>query len=142
MITAWRISKRRYADLSGTGAKTTGGRWNSPGVAVVYLADHPALAALEVRVHLDLPPDLLPDDYVIMKVELPDEPPAEIGSVPPDAREAGDSWVAAQRSAVLRVPSIIVPPAVNYLLNPIHANAKYSKIVSINQFSFDVRLWD
>jgi RES domain-containing protein len=70
----WRIAKRRYADLSGSVAKRVGGRWNRPGAAIVYTANHPALAALDVRVHLDLPPDLFPDDFVLMKIALTDEP--------------------------------------------------------------------
>lgn len=141
MIATWRIAKRRFADLSGAGARTFGGRWNTPGEAVVYLADHPALAALEVRVHLDLPPDLLPDDYVLMRVDLPDEPPTEIPTIPEDTKAAGDSWIAAGQTAVLRVPSIIVPEASNFLLNPAHPAAALSRIVSVVQFSFDRRLW-
>ncbi|MDD2878288.1 MAG: RES family NAD+ phosphorylase [Acidiphilium sp.] len=141
MIAVWRITKRRYADLSGTGAKLAGGRWNSPGVAVVYCADHSALAALEVRVHLDLPPELLPDDFVLMKIELPDEPPEEIRAIPPDPRVFGDHWIALGRMAVLRVPSILVPDAFNYLLNPVHPNAANAKPTDIRPFSFDARLW-
>lgn len=69
---AWRLCRRPYAVLDGEGARRFGGRWNSPGRPLVYLADHPALAALEVRVHLDLPFDLLPSDYVLMQVDIPD----------------------------------------------------------------------
>jgi RES domain-containing protein len=49
-----RICRRPFADLSGEGARLCGGRWNSPGHAVVYAAEAAALAVLEVRVHLDL----------------------------------------------------------------------------------------
>ena len=48
-----------------------GGRWNSVGRAVVYLAEHPALAVLELRVHFDLPFDLLPAYFVLMRVMVP-----------------------------------------------------------------------
>ena len=57
---AWRLCRRPYADLTGDGARLAGGRWNRRGRAVVYLAEHPALAVLEVRVHLDVPLELLP----------------------------------------------------------------------------------
>ena len=80
MIQAWRAGRAAYADLAGEGARRHGGRWNSPGLPMVYLAEHPALAVLAVRVHLDLPPDLLPDDYVLMRVDLPDEPPEEVAA--------------------------------------------------------------
>ena len=59
-----------FADLSGEGARLYGGRWNSSGRAMVYAASDAALAVLEVRVHLDLPPDLIPDDYVLLKLDL------------------------------------------------------------------------
>jgi hypothetical protein len=39
----------------------------------MYCAGTAALAVLEARVHLDLPLDLLPDDYVMMKVEAADD---------------------------------------------------------------------
>jgi len=77
---AWRLCRRPHATLDGEGARRFGGRWNSPGRPVVYLADHPALAALEVRDHLDLPFDLLPVDYVLMWSPFPTQaawiPPA------------------------------------------------------------------
>ena len=69
-LIAWRISRAAFADLSGTGARLYGGRWNSPGRAMIYAAEAAALAVLEVRVHLDLTPDLLPDDYVLTGIAL------------------------------------------------------------------------
>ena len=141
MIAGWRICRRPYADLSGEGARLFGGRWNSPGRPVVYLADHPALAALEVLVHLDLPHDLLPDDYVLLRAELPNEPPELVGDLPADPRTAGDAWLAARGKAVLRVPSVLVPAASNLLLNPGHARAADARIASAEPFRFDPRLW-
>src|SRR3984957_5659656 len=98
----WRLCRRPYADLSGEGARIFGGRWNSPGRPMVYFAEHPALAALEVRVHLDLPFDLLPADYVLMQADIPDP----IGIDPADTTvAAGDAWLIAASSATVRVPS-------------------------------------
>ena len=53
MIVAWRLTKARLAAIAfdGEGARVEGGRWNPKGVAVVYLSDHPALAALETPVN-------------------------------------------------------------------------------------------
>lgn len=141
MIQAWRVGRAAYTDLSGEGARRHGGRWNSPGLPVVYMAEHPALAVLEVRVHLDLPPDLLPDDYALMRVDLPDEPPEEVAAMPPDPREAGDDWLRSGRTAVLRVPSAIVPTATNLLLNPRHPRAAEAQVSLTRPFQFDVRLW-
>ena len=108
---------------------------------MVYTAEHPALAVLEVRVHLDLPPELLPDDYVLMRVDLPDEPPEEVAAMPSDPRSAGDEWLRSGRTAVLRVPSAIVPTATNLLLNPRHPRAAEAQVSLTRPFEFDVRLW-
>jgi RES domain-containing protein len=141
LIQAWRVCRAPYADLSGEGARRFGGRWNSPGLPMVYLAEHPALAVLEVRVHLDLPPDLLPDDYVLMRVDLPDEPPDEVTAMPPDPRAAGDGWLRSGHAALLRVPSVIVLAATNLLLNPRHPRAADAQVSLTQPFKFDARLW-
>jgi RES domain-containing protein len=137
----WRLCRRPYADLSGEGARIFGGRWNSPGRPVVYLAEHPALAALEVRVHLDLLFELLPNDFVLMRVLLPDALIAVADSglytVP-----AGNTWLAEMSSAALRVPSVLLPYAWNVLLNPRHPEIARASVGSIEAFHFDPRLWE
>jgi RES domain-containing protein len=130
-----------HADLSGEGARRFGGRWNRRGRPVVYMAEHPALAVLEVRVHLDLPLELLPDDYVLVRVALPDAHVNEIGDIPDDTVAAGDTWLAAEDTPVLRVPSVLVPHARNLLLNPLHAGRAAAAVTSIEPFRFDPRLW-
>ena len=108
---------------------------------MVYLAEHPALAALEVRVHLDLPYDLLPDDYVLMKVALPDEPPGNVAALPANTVATGDAWMASASSAVLRVPSVLAPCAYNLLLNPRHPRAAEAQVAATEPFRFDARLF-
>jgi RES domain-containing protein len=134
----WRLCRRPYATLDGEGARRFGGRWNSPGQPMVYLADHPALAALEVRVHLDLPFDLLPTDYVLMQVNIPDPDSIEPGTT---TVVAGNTWLTAMSSATVRVPSVLVPHAWNLLLNPRHPDAAQCKTREIEPFRFDPRLW-
>jgi RES domain-containing protein len=141
LIEAWRLCRQPHADLSGEGARLWGGRWNSPGRPVVYLSDHPALAVLEVRVHLDLPLELLPDDYVLARVRLPDEAPSVIGDPQPDPRSTGDAWLRAADTATLQVPSVLVPFAYNVLLNPRHKRAAEAAIADTATFRFDRRLW-
>lgn len=141
MIQAWRVCRAPFADLSGEGARRYGGRWNSPGLPAVYAAEHPALALLEVRVHLDLPLDLMPEDYVILRISLPDEPPEHITTIPPDPRAAGDAWLREARTAILRVPSILVPGATNLLLNSRHSRATEAILATPTPFRFDPRLW-
>ena len=141
MIIGWRLCRRQHADLSGHGARVFGGRWNSPGRPVVYLAEHPALAALEVRVHLDLPFELIPADYVLMRVAMPGtqifyeyEPPANTAA-------HGDAWLKEGTAPVLGVPSVLVPHAWNILLNPVHPEAAAAEIRTVEPFVFDPRLW-
>lgn len=138
----WRLCRRPHADLSGEGARIYGGRWNSPGQPVVYLAEHPALAALEIRVHLDLPFGLLPEDYVLMHIDVPDDLIAELVPTNGETVTAGDAWLAEGRSAALRIPSALVPYAWNALLNPRHPEAVCASIGSIEPFHFDPRLWE
>lgn len=141
-LVCWRIARDVYADLSGYGALLTGGRWNSPGRAVVYTALDASLAVLEVRVHLDLPPDLLPDDYVLMRIEAAVPPSIErVAAAPADPSAFGDEWLASGRTAALDVPSVLVPESRNLLINPAHPEAGAFSIAGKRPFGFDSRLW-
>ena len=118
-----------------------GGRWNRPGRPIVYAASSAALAVLEVRVHLDLPPALLPDDYLLLTIDLRDLAIEAVVALPADPAAFGDAWRRDQRSAVLRVPSLIVPESPNLLFNPAHPDAARARIVAQRRFVFDRRLW-
>lgn len=138
----WRLCRRPFADLSGEGARIHGGRWNSPGRPVVYLAAEASLAVLEVRVHLDMPLELLPPDYVLLSVEAPDDLAGEVADKEPeDSAAFGDAWLSEVRSPLLRVPSVIVPECHNILLNPRHPDAAKVGISGIRSFTFDPRLF-
>jgi RES domain-containing protein len=141
LIKAWRLCRRPHADLTGEGARRFGGRWNRRGRPVVYLAEHPALAVLEVRVHLDLPLELLPDDYVLVHATLPTGSLLRLAALPDDPLAAGEAWLNDGAAAVLRVPSVLVPHAWNLLLNPAHAAAAEARVASVEVFRFDPRLW-
>jgi RES domain-containing protein len=128
---AWRITKQRHVRtaFSGEGARLYGGRWNSPGVPVVYVAESQSLAVLEVLVHLNAP--ALLEKYVFLEVDFDPSLVIDLdrSSLPknwqsdpvPEAIQAiGDRWVLSRDSAVLRVPSVLVPEESNFLLNPRH----------------------
>ena len=136
----WRLCRRLYADLTGEGAQRFGGRWNSPGRPVVYLAEHPALAALELRVHLDLPFELLPADFVFMRIEIPDDPTFLFANAS-DSVSLGDAWLKEGTSVAIRVPSVLIPHGWNVLWNPRHPEAAQAHIQEIEPFEFDPRLW-
>jgi RES domain-containing protein len=131
-VPVWRIAVETAAyaanDLSGAGAKTTGGRWNSKGTAVVYCATSIALAALET-VHC-LRGGGLPFNRYLVRIDIPDavwEAREVLDPLPggwdalPSAytsRMAGERWIASASSALLQVPSVIVPEEHNILINP------------------------
>ena len=138
---AWRLCRALFADLSGEGARLVGGRWNSPGQALVYLAQDAALAVLEVRVHLDLPPDLLPEDYVLVTVDLGGLPAETVQDIPPSPARLGDGWIRSAATPLLRVPSAIVPESRGLLLNPAHPSSARARVVGTRRFTFDPRLW-
>jgi RES domain-containing protein len=144
----FRITRRPYADLSGEGARLVGGRWNSSGRAALYLAESRALAVLEVLVHLDLDEAAMPSDYVMMVVDfsalnaIPDWLEEGPSTPPSDAecRAIGDAFLESKRAIALRVPSVVVPQAGNFVLNPAHSLIDKVRIGSIDPFAFDRRL--
>jgi len=150
MREAWRIVKERHAvtAFSGEGAARSGGRWNPRGVAVVYVSSTRSLAALESLVHLN-PPVLF--RYVAVRVQFeevlvetlaPRDLPADwrLQPPPPSTRRLGESWVRESRTAVLAVPSVIIPGELNYLLNPAHPEFAEIRMGAPEPFAFDPRL--
>lgn len=148
MLQAWRIVKEKHAAtaFSGEGAAIAGGRWNSRGVRVVYASSTLSLAALESLVHLN-PPVLF--KYVAFQIEFPDDLITSPRSLPgdwaleppsPSSKAIGDVWARAGQSAVLAVPTVIVPVETNYLLNPLHPDFKKISIGRPQPFAFDPRL--
>jgi RES domain-containing protein len=143
-VILWRAARRPHADLTGEGGRRHAGRWHGGGRPVVYLAEHPALCLLEVRVNLGVAPDLIPMDYVLMEVLCPDDLAVETCPLEPhDAGTArfGDAWLEERRTPLLRVPSAVAPRSWNFLLNPAHPEAARAAVASIMPFAFDVRLF-
>ncbi len=148
MVTGWRIVRRARAGetFTGEGARRFGGRWNSPGAALVYTSDSLALAALETLAHLNPPTPL---DHVCFELNWPkglmttpaDLPPGWHSSpAGPASQRLGDRWIAAGTSAVLAVPSTLIPSERNFLLNPGHADFPRIIIGDGWPFGFDSRL--
>lgn len=107
----------------------------------MYAASNPALAVLEMRVHLDLTPELLPEDYALLTIDLDELTVEEVTVMPPDPASFGDTWLGERRTPVLQVPSFIVPESLSLLLNPVHPDAATARIVRQRRFAFDRRLW-
>lgn len=136
--------------FEGVGSKRVGGRWNSPGRAIVYTSEHPAVAVLELLVHVRRS-QLLRDNYVLIPVEVPDELIEVLDSTllvagwdaPEESRsttDIGDSWYDQSASVALRVPSVVLPGQFNVLLNPHHEDWLRINKGEPEPFLFDARL--
>ena len=146
----YRISKCAFIrDMSGFGAFTYGGRWNSKGTAIIYTAGSQSLALLEALAHMRRPPV---DEFCIMRLFIPDNSIAEIplatlpGSwqrhPPPDALKAyGDLFIKGKEALALRIPSVIVPTEFNYLLNPAHERVREVLMLTEEGQPIDSRLF-
>lgn len=151
MPTAWRLVKHRYLAQAwdGEGARQYGGRWNSPGVAVVYASDTLALALLEVLVRLQSSKVLhgysaVPcefDEALVQTVAPSDLPEGwQRSPAPPALAAIGDDWARSAPTPVLRVPSAIVPVEHNYLFNPLHPQFGMARLGEAVPFPIDPRL--
>jgi RES domain-containing protein len=148
----FRLAKARFSHgLSGKGAEKTGGRWNSKGVPMVYTSDSRALCTTEIAVHIPL--GLLPTDYKIISIEIPDslkvltltknKLPHDWNSIPHSGstQQIGDDFIRQNKSVVLKVPSAVVAGDFNFLLNPGHRDFSKIKVLSVEDFGFDSRLF-
>ncbi|HLW31713.1 MAG TPA: RES family NAD+ phosphorylase [Aequorivita sp.] len=148
----FRLSRKKYAKgLSGKGAAKFGNRWNSKGVETFYTAESRALAMAEVLLHLSL--GALPDDYMMIEIEIPDSIKIEIlnsnslgenwnsNPLDPQTQALGDAFIHLKKKCALKVPSAVVKGDFNYLLNPNHHEIDQIKIVSITEFPFDNRVF-
>lgn len=139
-------------DLSGAGAKATGGRWNEVGMPMLYTSSSIALACLETIVHLNA--GGLPLNRYLVAVDIPDQVWAgarqEAGTslkIGWDAEPAGrvsirlgSEWIASRASAVLVVPSAIIPEEFNVLINPQHPDSTAITAAKVRRWLYDPRL--
>ena len=143
----YRVCRARYARLDGEGARLAGGRWNSPGRTVVYMAESISLAVLENLVHMA--GQDFPTNYVSVAAVLPENlhsaterdlrQRADLRDL--SSQALGDCWIESKESAVLEVASIVVPHEHNYLLNPAHPDFKNIATEPPSLFHFDPRLF-
>jgi len=142
----YRLGTDRYPVWDGAGAAVRGGRWNPPGAAVIYAAAAQSLAMLERLIQgADL------GSTRLVEAEVPDDVPwddllrspptgwADLGS--PSARQAGVAWLAAGRTALLRVPSVVVPREANWVVNPAHPDAARVRVGAPEPLGWDPRLF-
>lgn len=150
MLTVWRLVTARFANgaFSGEGARLYGGRWNRKGIPLVYTAGSQSLAMLEMLVQ-DEP---LRARYVMIPANIPkavkienismDKLPADWRAIAArqELQALGEDWVKRRTTAVLAVPSAVIPAETNYLLNPLHADFRKIEIGKPQAFITDMRL--
>lgn len=146
----WRIADGRFDVFSAVGASLVGGRWNSPGLGVIYTSRSYAGAMLECLAHAGV--GRMPKTHVAIEiaiaaavsVEHHDESSLPVGWDHADlhvARALGDAWILEQRTAVLVVPSVVARREMNVLLNPQHPDFKKIVAGSPEPVVWDARLF-
>lgn len=153
MAIVYRVVRQKYADqpLDTTGSWLTGGRWNPPGVGILYTAEHPALALVEILVHMPQVPYTNLPAYRLFSLEIPDQ---SLRVFPADSLPAhwcDDSyarsqtiladWLAGPDVLAVGVPSSVMPDGINYLLHPAHEDYRRIRIVEAKDLVIDPRLW-
>ena len=150
---AWRLTRTAHADepLDGEGARRYGGRWNHAGTAVVYTSESLSLAVLEYLVNLsitDLPTDLVsiqlefPESLSSTEVRIKDLPPMwRTSPALEDLKDIGDDWARSMETAILIVPSAVIPTECNYIINPAHSESRKIAVAAIEPFVLDPRLY-
>lgn len=146
----WRISN--HSSLDGRGGLLASARWHTQGRPIVYLAETPAGALAEILVHLELDTDRLPVHYQLLKAGVPDDIsirtvfardlPARWREDLVVTRTVGDEWLASRSTALLKVPSVIIPETWNVLLNPLHPEAAGVRVVWHQEYPWDRRLFE
>lgn len=148
---AFRIAKKRHAltAFSGDGARAYGGRWNFPGIPMVYAAHTRALAALESLAHYGGAERRIP--FVTFEIEIPDKLAIQLDATKlprdwrssepsPSTQALGSEWQRSGDSAALVVPSVLVPQEYCVLLNPEHPGTDKIMVSYPEPFTFDARL--
>ena len=148
----FRLAKSIYQnDLSGSGAEMYGGRWNSKGTPMIYTSQSRALCVAEIAVHSPL--GVLPKDYCLITIGIPESCtikqihesnlPMNWVSIPHihETQKLGDVFIKNAKTLVLKVPSAVVQGDWNFLINPLHQDISLVKIISVEEYSFDKRLF-
>lgn len=147
-MVVYRITIQKYA--AGLFASGNPARWNSKDIKMIYTASSRALACLENVVHrtskglndnfktilVDIPNDLILAEIKISDLNTEWKSFANM----PHTQKIGTQWIKDGSSAVLKVPSAIIPEEYNYLINPLHKDFSKVKYIGTEPFVFDERL--
>jgi RES domain-containing protein len=151
-VQVWRLTTRKHATtaFSGVGNRKVGSRWVPQGLLAIYTSENLSTAVLETLVHID--PNHFRNHFVFIKAEVPDDitmDEVSLADLPKDwqsrfeddeLQQVGAQWIDRGSSAILRVPSVVVPQERNIIINPQHED--FGKIIlsPAEPFLFDIRL--
>ncbi len=146
----FRVAHARYADhLFASGRE---GRWNAERQQVLYAASSRSLACLENLVHRR--GQGLLANFKVMVIYLPDtlaQQRIELNALPPDwnrntdvsiCQQLGSNWYRESITAVLSVPSAVIPMERNIVVNTEHSDSDGVRLIHTEPFYFDPRLAD
>ncbi len=149
----YRLIKERFLEtpLSAEGARRWGGRWNPPGVGILYTSSSPELTLLEQLVHLPtLPYDDLPR-LCLLTLALPEEPRMVLpDELPPSWRDEAHfsanharlaGWLQNPDVLAIGVPSAVVSESLNFLIHPRHPLFAGIEVIESKPFPIYPRLW-
>lgn len=144
----YRVSKSQYAnDLSGTGAKLFGGRWNHIDTPCIYTAESRSLAVLEYSVNVNV--EFIPRALSICIFEIDEKSVKEIKikKLPGDWQEIPAPYstkdfgtkLLKKEIPIIKIPSIVIKDEFNYILNPNYLNKNF-KLIEVKDFVYDLRV--
>ena len=142
-LTLWRLYRRAHGNgLDGIGGLYAEGRWHRRGSPIVYFGSNASLVVLERLAHLD--PEVLPDDLILgqFAADISVERIAATLDIHDLAQTQarGQDFLAKAAACALIVPSIVIPEETNFVLNPLHPDARSLELVREREFQFDARL--
>ncbi len=148
----WRLTTQKFAAtaFTGVGNRKAGSRWVPEGLLAVYTSEHISTAVLETLVHID--PGHLGNNHALIAADIPDDiamDEVDLAALPPNWREryeddtlqqVGRDWIDRASSAILIVPSAIIPQERNIIINPQHPDFGVITTDTPENFKFDGRL--
>lgn len=145
----YRIVAEKYANKLHASGKPN--RWNYENQFVVYAACSRSLAALELLANRNAIMEGLV--YKVLTLTIPedlniptlDDPKILIEnwhllSNRHYTQDYGSHWYIQKLSAVLKVPSALIPQEYNLIINTLHPDFSKIKIVNLQDFTWDRRL--
>jgi RES domain-containing protein len=146
----YRLAPTKFArDMTGEGARLFGGRWNHPGIACLYASASRALAVLEFSVNTGM--EDIPVTLRIVTIDTGSATIQEISKsklpadwkatpAPSSTKDFGSGLIKSAKTAIIQIPSAIIDSEYNFLLNPVHPEAKKFRILHVADFRYDYRI--